>query len=42
MYTFIFDPIQLTVREALGSAMADEIERDPRVFLMGVALFSLG
>jgi len=26
---------QLTVREALGSAMADEIERDPRVFLMG-------
>lgn len=26
---------EVTVREALNSAMADEIERDPRVFLMG-------
>jgi len=25
----------MTVREALNSAMSDEIERDPNVFLMG-------
>ena len=25
----------MTVREAINSAMSDEIERDPKVFLMG-------
>ena len=30
-----FATVKLGVREALNSAMADEIERDPAVFLMG-------
>lgn len=32
---FNFATVKLTVRDAINSAMADEIERDPRVFLMG-------
>jgi len=27
--------LQMTVREALGSAMADELERDSKVFIIG-------
>lgn len=27
---------QITVREALNSALKEEIERDPKVFLMGI------
>jgi hypothetical protein len=32
---FNFATVKLTVRDAINSAMADEIERDPKVFLMG-------